>query len=550
MTLDDEAKVIQAEQMSTEVLSAFNRIPYSLINAEATRPARDLLAEFTQISKYYKIYKKGAEFYTEGTNNDYAPSNMHYKMSASLVDKEARFLFAEMPNIQVTDSSDSAKPSNEAKEVIDNINGLLQAVFDENMMEQQLFKAAKDCFIGKRVACLVNFNDDGVTINFLPSTQFIYEYKMGSRQLEKFVAFIVVRDAINTSDRKIFMKKYQLVQTPQSQDDQVYLTEALYDGSGKLIEMYEEDQLLQINFIPATVILNDGLTGDIYGESEIEILQDYESWYSKLSNADADAERKSMNPITYTVDMDAQSTKNLSSAAGAFWDLGSDQNLENPSPQVGKLESTMSYSAALKTTLDRIKTVGYEQVDVPNITLESMTGAVTSGKALKAVYWPLIVRCKEKMKTWGPQLQTMVKQIIDCAIFFPECIERYVDGPIYGVNYEVHVDQKLPLPEDEQEEKTMDLSEVQSNTMSRKAYMKKWHNYTDEEVREELEQMALERQILDEASFGGSMTESSEPYPETEPSEYNEKSLVGDETAEAHNQTTEQPDGIWSSQTK
>lgn len=537
MTLDDEAKVIKAEQTSTEVLSAFNRIPYSLINAEATRPARDLLAEFTQISKYYKVYKKGAEFFTEGTNGDYTPSNMHYRMSASLVDKEARFMFAETPDIRVTDSSDALKPTDDAKEVLDNINGMLQAIFSENMMEQQLLKAAKDCFIGKRVACLTNFNEDGVTLNFLPATQFIYEYKMGSRELEKFVAFIIVRDAINTSDRKIFMKKYQLVQTSAGQDNQVYLTEALYDGGGKLIEMYEEDQLLQIDFIPAVVILNDGLTGDIYGESEIELLQDYESWYSKLSNADADAERKSMNPITYTVDMDAQSTKGLSSAAGAFWDLGSDQNLENPSPQIGKMESAMSYSSALKTTLDRIKTVGYEQVDVPNITLESMTGAITSGKALKAVYWPLIVRCKEKMKTWGPQLEAVVKQIVDCAIVFPECIEQYVNGPIYGVSYEVHVDQKLPLPEDEQEEKTMDLSEVQSNTMSRKSYMKKWHDYTDEEVQEELEQMALERQILDEASFGGSMSEPSEPYStDSSTGEYNEDELL---TSEGEN--TEEP---------
>ncbi len=542
MALDDEAKVIQAEQTSTEVISAFNRIPYSLINQEATRPARDLLAEFTQIAKYYKVYKRGAEFYTEGTNGDYMPSNMRYKMSASLVDKEARFMFAEMPDIKVTDSSDAAEPSEDAKAVLDTINGLLQAVFDENMMEQQLLKAAKDCFIGKRVACLTNFNEDGVTINFLPSTQFIYEYKMGTRQLERFVAFIIVRDAVNTSDRKIFMKKYRLAQTPAGQPDQVYLTEALYDGGGKLIEMYEEDQLLQIDFIPAVVILNDGLTGDIYGESEIEILQDYESWYSKLSNADADAERKSMNPITYAVDMDAASTKGLSSAAGAFWDLGSDQNLDHPSPMIGKLESTMSYSAALKTTLDRIKTVGYEQVDVPNITLESMTGAVTSGKALKAVYWPLITRCKEKMKTWGPQLQAVVRQIVDCAIAFPECIERYVSGPVYGVSYEVHVDQKLPLPEDEQEQKTMDLSEVQANTMSKRSYMKKWHDYTDAEVLEELQQMALERQILEDAAFGGSPFEPQAPYPSAQAGEYNEEAIASGGKAAA-DQPEGQPDG-------
>jgi hypothetical protein len=521
MALDEEGKVIEAEQNSTEVISAFNRIPYSLINQEATRPARDLLAEFTEIARDYKVYERGADFFTEGSNGDYTPSNMHYKMSASLIDKEARFLFAEAPDISVTDSSDSTKPSEDAKQVLDNINGMLQAIFKENMFDGQLLKAAKDCFIGKRVAGLVNFNDDGVTINFLPATQFIYEYKLGTKELEKFVAFIIVRDAINLSDRKIFMKKYQLVEQPAGQDDKVYLTEAMYDGGGHLLEQYEEDQELMIPFIPAVVILNDGLTGDIYGKSEIEILKDYESWYAKLANADADAERKSMNPVKYTVDMDSRSTKNLSTAAGAYWDLGSDQNLDHPSPSVGSIESNMAYSGALKTTLDRIKTVGYEQVDVPNITLESMTGAITSGKALKAVYWPLIVRCKEKMKTWGPQLEKMVRQIIDCAVAFPECISKYVNGPVYGVPYEIHIDQKLPLPEDEVEEKTMDLSEVQSNTMSRKSYMKKWRDLTDEEVQDELNQMALERQLIDDASFPTVDTSSTgEPYNE-EPDETN-----------------------------
>ena len=521
MALDEEGKVIEAEKNLTEVISAFNRIPYSLISQEATRPPRDLLAEFTEIAKYYKVYDKGADFFTEGSNGDYTPSNMHYKMSASLVDKEARFLFAEAPDISVTDSSDSAKPSEDAKQVLDNINGMLQAIFKENMLEGQLLKAAKDCFIGKRVAGLVNFNEDGVTINFLPATQFIYEYKLGTKELEKFVAFIIVRDAIDLSDRKIFMKKYQLVEQPTGKDDKVYLTEAMYDGGGRLLEQYEEDQELMIPFIPAVVILNDCLTGDIYGKSEIEILKDYESWYAKLANADADAERKSMNPIKYTVDMDGTSTKNLSTAAGAYWDLGSDQNLDHPAPSIGSIESSMSYSGALKTTLDRIKTVGYEQVDVPNVTLESMTGAITSGKALKAVYWPLIVRCKEKMKTWGPQLEKMVRQIIDCAVAFPECIAKYVNGPVYGVPYEIHIDQKLPLPEDEVEEKTMDLSEVQSNTMSRKSYMKKWRDLTDKEVQDELEQMALERQLIDDASFPTVDTSSTgEPYND-EPSETN-----------------------------
>ena len=281
------------------------------------------------------------------------------------------------------------------------------------------------------------------------------------------------------------------------------MEERLYDGTGAEVPSTEfepiEHELTLLQTIPAIVFVNDGLTGDDDGESEVAVLAAYEEWYSKLSNADIDAERKSMNPTRYTVDMDNRSTQNLSSSAGAYWDLMSDQNLDRPSPTVGLLESSMSYSESLKTTLDRIKTVGYEQIDMPNITLETMVGAITSGKALKAIYWPLIVRCKEKMKMWGPQLRAMVDIIFEGALVYPNCITKYVDVPITPVAHEIVVVQNTPLPEDEIEEKNVDLAEVAAGVMSRKAYMQKWRNLTDDEVEEELEQMAKEREIVDDS---------------------------------------------------
>jgi len=492
----EEAKVIEAEN-STEVLSAFNRIPYALINAEITGAAKDTLDELTQICKYYTAYKKGASFTVEGTNGDYVPAKLKYKMAASLINKEARFLFAEPPDITVEPKGDVGKTTEDAKVALTIMNDLVKTILNTNKFEEALIKAAKDCFIGKRVAGLVNFNeDDGVTVTFLPSTQFIYDTKVGNLNIiTKFVCFIVVKDSITLSEKRIFKKKFELV------DDVVYLEEVLYDGAGKELEVVTEHQETLMPMIPVSIFINDGLTSEVTGESEIDLLQDYEQWYSKLSNADIDAERKSMNPTKYVVDMEANSTKKLSTAAGALWDLGSDQNLDKPATSVGILEPAMNYSNALKTSLDRIKTVGYEQIDMPNITLESMQGAITSGKSLKAIYWPLIVRCKEKMKTWGPQLRQLVNIIIQGAMVYPDCIVAYTNDTVMPVDYEITVVQNTPLPEDEIEEKNMDLSEVESNVMSKKSYMKKWRSLTDDEVKEELEQIALERQIVEDSAF-------------------------------------------------
>lgn len=492
----EEAKVIEAEN-STEVLSAFNRVPYALINAEVGGATKDTLDELTQICKYYKVYKKGAKFAVEGTNGDYVPAQLKYKMSASLINKEARFLFAEPPDITVEPKGDVGKITQEAKDALTVMNDLVKTILDKNKFEEALIKAAKDCFIGKRVAGLVNFNeDDGVTITFLPSTQFIYETKIGNPNLiTKFVCFIIVKDSLTLTEKRIFKKKFELV------EDVVYLEEILYDGAGKEIEVLTEYQETLIPIIPASIFINDGLTGEEAGESEIEILQDDESWYSKLSNADIDAQRKSMNPTKYTIDMESNSTKNLSTAAGALWDLGSDQNLDKPHPQVGLLEPNMNYSTSLDTTLRRVKKSAYSQVDMPDI--EEVQATITSGKALKAIYWPLIVRCKEKMKMWGPQLRQLVDIIIQGAMVYPNCIKKCTDDVIKPVAYEVSVVGNLPIPEDEIEERNMDLAEVESKTMSRKAYMKKWRGLTDDEVKDELDQIALERQMIEESYFSG-----------------------------------------------
>lgn len=503
MPLSEEGKVLAAEKSNVTVLSAYNFIPYALISEEVSEPNSDILSELTEIAGYYKIYRNGASFTPEGSNGDYVPSELKYKMAASLIDKEARFLFSETPTVTVEPKDTTLEQSSDVNDNFSKINEMVDAVLEANNFGQQILRAARDCFIGKRVAVMVNFNeDDGVTVSFLPATQFIYEHDYSMKRLVKFVAYVIVHSSVQLSARRIFRKRYTL------EDGVVFVQEDLFDGAGNLLEEVTPKQEILLDRIPATVILNDGLLGDYDGESEIANLKDYEEWYSKLSNADIDAERKGMNQIKYAIDMDPASTKNLSTAPGSFWDLGSDQNLPNARSSVGTLNPSMNYSTPLTTTLERIKTTGYEQVDMPNITLESMQGAITSGKALKAVYWPLIIRCKEKMKTWAPHLADIISMIVDGANIYPNCMTQYISQLPIPTEYVVTIEQNTPLPEDETEEKSLDISEVAAQVLSKKSYMQKWRNLTDREVEAELLQIAYERQLLEDSAMPGQSSES------------------------------------------
>lgn len=450
-----------------------------------------VLAEMGEIIKYYNIYENGAEFMST-TDADYVPSDLHFKKIRTLIDKEARFMFSKSPDINL-------KPivSDNDTEIakVDILQRFINQVLKKSHFKSNLDKAAKDCFIGKRIAIVCNFNDkSGITVNFIPSLEFTYEID-GNNRLSKLILFYALNDFTEKNDQRIQKKKYWI------ENDVCHISEAVYDGSGKLVETITEDTPTLFPYIPAAVVLNDGLTGDTQGESEIVNLYAYESSYSKYANKDMDAENKSMNPILYTTDATNKSTEKLSVRPGAFWDIATDVgSVDGVSAKVGVLESNMNYSAPLDTTLNRINSAMFELIDMPSVTADDLKGVVTSGKTLKAIYWSLIVRCDEKFLAWKPELEFIVKCLIDGGFYYPDIAARYVNTPLQEVEYTVDVVNQYPLPEDEADEKTLDMAEVSNKLRSIKSYLKKWEGMTDKEADAEIDQILKEQTMFEQAS--------------------------------------------------
>lgn len=494
--------------MRTENLSLDLSIPSSLIKTELEGLyGTNVLQDMRNIIQLYSVYEDGAEYAVEASK-DYVPSSLRVKKAKSLLNKEVRFLFAKTPDFYVdtpvTDNRDENKRNKDASNVY---KQLIDTVLGKNGFSAALLKACKDCFIGKRVALMFNIDEaTGIQISFSPSLEFVYDVDPNNANiLSKIVVFFNLNTEKAKRDQRIYKKKFWM------ENGFAHYSEAVYDGMGNPVEVKHENTTTRFPFIPAWVIVNDGLTGDLLGTSEIEDLQDFESYYSKMSSADLDAERKGMNPIRWTIDADPGSTKNLSIGPGAYWDLASDQNqAQDKQAQVGVLDSPMSYSEALSTTLNRIKNDMHEQVSVPNVSPDALKGVVSSGKTLKAIYWDLIVRCDEKMLAWRPALEFLAECIIEGVRLYPKAGQFYIDEPLPDTPYEIRVDNQYSLPEDEAEEKQIDLAEVTALTMSKKAYMKKWRGLTDDEADEELRQIALERQLLEDSY-------SAPPGQETEP---------------------------------
>lgn len=482
-------------QTRVEAIGALKTFPYFVLKNEVQTGYNIYTAELLEIQQNYIAYRKGAEFITEGSGGDYVPSKTRFKKAKTLIDKEARFMFSQTPDIVL-----KARNMDEAEtEQVERYQKLINKMLEKCSFSKTLIQSAKDCFIGKRVACLVDVSEqDGIQIHFYSPLQFYYETADGTDRLTKFISFENATKTNSYKERRYIVNKYT------AEGEKVTVSSILYDGTGKVVEELIPEKQIDLTYIPAVIIVNDGTLEEKAGVSEIADLVDYERTFSMLANADVDCDRKGMNPIRYVVDMNANTTKNLSSSAGSFWDLKSEQNQNNVSPMVGVLSPSMQHTESLKATLDRINTSMYGELDIPNISEETLVGSITSGKALKALYWSLIVRCDEKMKTWIPAIMFIVRTAIDLALLNVDIVKtKYGIEDLKAVEYEVTVQENYALLDDETEEKTTDLSEIAANARSRKSYIKKWRKdecLTDEQINEELIQIALENNMMDSLS--------------------------------------------------
>lgn len=484
----------ESERYDDEYLSAYSDVPYFLLEDFIPESKRGYIySELTYIKKMYYIYRKGVEFIPEGSNGDYIPSYIRFKKASSIMNKEARFLFANPPSFNVNlEDVDGNKIEENAK-----LQEFLDSVLEKNKFNNNLLKSLKDCFIGKRIGIVLNFNEEkGITITFLNSLQFYFETDGSSdNSLTLFVSFYEINKVDSLKNQKWHKKVYS------KEEDGIYVEEIIYDGLGEILEVVFPKTKIKFKEIPAVVVLNDGLLGDVDGESELSYIDEYEGVYSKISNGDIDAERKSMNPIRYTIDASEGSTRNLPTSPGSYWDIQSDdEKAIERAAKTGILEPQMNYSTPLKQTLDRIESEMYSAVDVPNIASDKLSGIITSGKTIGALYWGLTVRSDEKMLAWEPELKNIAIMIIEGGKLYPNCIKKYTEEKkLPDTKYKITVTNNYPLPEDIKDEKEVDMNEVEFKLMSKKTYIKKWRKLSDKKIEDELLQIKKEQQMFEES---------------------------------------------------
>ena len=448
-----------------------------------------VLQEMNDILRLYDIYEGRENFIDKSEEKDYTQTEKRTNLIKKLIKEESRFLFGKTPELYIQPKNDTDADKDKAGE----INLYLNKILKDNLFSEKLVKGARDCFIGKRAAIKLYANQDTkeIRIMFLPSLEFIYESdEENPNELKKIIFFYQTNKEVEKDKQRIWKQKYEII------DGRCILNEGIYNGNGILIEPINVDVDLQLSGIPCYVVINDGLSGDPFGESDVKELLDNQIQYNRLSSEDVDTLRKGMDRIIYGVDIDPEASEKFQLKPGAFWDVPTDPTAEGKQATLGTIPTDFGYGDKIENSLKRIKSDMYEMLNIPMLSNDELKGMMTSGKTMKALYWQLITRCEEKMMAWRPALEWLIRAIL-------EITEVYQIEKLPQLDYTVTVENNYPLQEDEDEEKTLDLQQVNAQAMSRKTFIKKWQGVTDDVADAEIKQIALEREMLEESYVSG-----------------------------------------------
>lgn len=500
----------------------YTRIPSVLYNRV---PAHNDIGdtfyrEFRLIQLYYEAYKAGVDFVPDACRGDYLAAHLEFKKIAQIINKQARFLFGVRPDIKLELAIDLGEEAEETQKSISLMQEVLDKVLEKAEFENKIYKAAKDSMIGKRVAAVVNFDtvNNNLTIDFLSAFYFVYrQNRHDATRLDYFMCFKVLIDADKSNDIRILRKIYDMRTVQQTQEqidggeplqEHCYVTEEVFDGGANNVSSDYDDLLTDydtgLTTIPAVVFANDGLTDETRGISEVDELMDFEHMVNFLNCMDIDAQRTSAFPMKYSMDVDPSTSGQINNRIGHYADLVTDDNRgTSQQGKLGLLEAQLNYSTALQDVLKRISKAMHDLQDVPDIDLETMSGVITSGKALKALYWGLSARCDEKMKVWAPGIQNLVEIIFEGLFAFPALMAKYLNSnvPPLSIDFATKVERNSPLPDDEDDEKQIDMQEVTAGVRSRSSYIQKWSDMNETQAAREVIQIVLEESLYNDASI-------------------------------------------------
>lgn len=480
--------------------------------------------ELPEVQAYYEFYEGRrwtVEEDYESTRGqlwgvrvgDYTPTREIRNLTKKLLNKQGRFMTSVPPTLVLSSYDDNVN-----RDSIDTKRACIEHMLRDTKFWNKFGKAFMDCTIGKRVllCMLADVDQLGVPtgeikFRFYTMPEFIYEYDENDVDVLKKVEIAYQdKSTIGKIQRDQRWHKW----TYEMRDDgYCWATYKIVDGANitafttvtNNVSDNEDDDTIQavelkqewntgLEELPCKVILNDGLTGDIRGHSDVKDLMDMAMDYNKTMSDYRDALRFKMFEQPVFTDVKSSSLKNIKIAPNKIIDLKSDPTLgdgtgSNSVAKFGTLSSTFSFQAAADSYLTQLKKDMYELMEQP---MPEALLNIPSAKALKMVYYDLITRCEEKWRTWDEVLIWVVHmfEVYGCFGLFKEVL----GSETLSLETTTSWTHNYPIPDDDESMRTIAIQEVEANVRSHKSYIEEYGNSEDadaefERIMEEQEQI-------------------------------------------------------------
>lgn len=129
-----------------------------------------VVREIEQINTLYSIYDGPGQEWTTPGNLKYKPNKTVTNYIKKLIKAEARFFCSRAPEIKF-----KARDQKDA-DACEQLDDFLGGVLDASHWQGKLIKAARDCFIGKRVALkLTGEPGKPLRVDFRPAQEFVFD---------------------------------------------------------------------------------------------------------------------------------------------------------------------------------------------------------------------------------------------------------------------------------------------------------------------------------------------------------------------------------------
>ena len=504
---------------------------------------------------------------------DYEPTQEIRNVVKKLIDKQARFMFSVPPSLSCKPKglvitkdgvADATKKESMKRLMTDaeDKRQLIDDIFTKGEFWQQTLTAFKDCTIGKRVLLTIQANP-GEPIRFRYFTMPEFQYQLDPKDITKLKQVCIVYQDERTRGmlavKQVWYKwTYEMrVPVAQTEDEEGNIVETpvqgavptcwykkeTVDGNNTMLtepvelenldnttdylsgekpkEMLYPDNIewtdTKLSEIPCRIILNGGLTGDIWGTSDVKELMDMANSYNRVNSDFRDALRFKMFEQPVFVDADSETIASAKIAPNSVIDLKTDPALDNGegtgrSAQAFMLSSPFNFVQAADSYLDRLKKDMYEHMDQP---LPEEIKNVPSAKAMRFLFQDLVGRCEEKWSTgWESAVNWTINFMCEAIRIFglyPEqrgtILASTPTSDILTHNY--------PIPEDELEKKTIAIHEVEAKVKSHKTYIREFGDVEDEHM--EWAEIMEEDGAMNESVNAGFMTPVKEDKTEEEP---------------------------------